>query len=71
MVQNQYQQASMPLDDTIKYHYGDFNKNYMSWYQKQLVWVRHLVMVINHPYTLVQCPRIKNQQVFFLNIGFR
>jgi hypothetical protein len=34
MVQNQYQKASMPLDDTIEYQYGDRNKNYMSWYQK-------------------------------------
>ena len=42
MVQNQYQKASMPLDDTIEYQYGDHNKNYMSWYQKQLVWVQHL-----------------------------
>ena len=42
MVQNQYQKASMPLDDTIEYQYGDRNKNYMSWYQKQLVWVQHL-----------------------------
>ena len=33
MVQNQYQKASMPLDDTIEYQYGDRNKNYMSWYQ--------------------------------------
>ncbi len=23
MVQNQYQKASMPIDDTIKYQYGD------------------------------------------------
>ena len=22
----------MPLDDMTKYHYGDLNKNYMSWY---------------------------------------
>jgi len=34
MVQNQYQKASMPLDDTIEYQYGDHNNNYMSWYQK-------------------------------------
>ncbi len=42
MVQNQCQKAFMPLDDTIKYQYGDSNKNYMSWYQTQLVWVQHL-----------------------------
>ena len=42
MVQNQYQKASMPLDDTIKYQYGDRNNNYMSWYQKQFVRVQHL-----------------------------